>query len=153
MSLGFLTLDILIILVILIGTFIYSFNAGKKQVVKLLLTFYPTLLIFLNLPIKITDDLTNVLIFIGIYIAIFVLLKKNFTAPPNHSKGRNFIDSLLISIASVFILLTIYYKVVPLESIYTLNLPFSGLLVEKIPFYLTAIIPIIIILITNRRDD
>jgi hypothetical protein len=79
MSIGFLTLDIIIILVILIGTFIYSFNAGKKQIVKFLLSVYPSLLIFFNLPSKMVDDkeaLYKIGAFMAIYIVVYLLLKE-----------------------------------------------------------------------------
>jgi len=153
MSLGFLTLDIIFILVLFIGTFIFSFNSGKKNVVKFTLSVYPTILIFSNIPFNPTDSLTKILLFVGIYAVVYFVLKKNFTAPNNHSGGRNFLDSTLISIASIFVLLTIYYKVLPIESLYSLSLPFSGFLIEKIPLYMTLIIPMLIIFITNRRDD
>jgi hypothetical protein len=153
MSLSFLTLDIIILLVILIGTFIYSFNGGKKQVVKFLLAVYPALLIFLNLPFQIQDNITIIGAFIALYVVCYILLKKNFTAPSAHSASKKFTDSILLSIASVFTLLIIYYKILPLESLYQLRLPFSGFLIDKIPFYITMIIPIILIMITNRRDD
>jgi hypothetical protein len=153
MSIGFLTLDIIIILVIFIGTFIYSFNAGKKYVIKFLLAVYPALLIFLNLPFSFNDHLTQIGAFVILYIVFYLLLKKNFTAPSIHSGGRKFFDGILISIASVFTLLVIYYKILPLESLYQLSLPFSGFLIQKIPFYITMLIPVVLIFFTNRRDD
>jgi hypothetical protein len=156
MSIGFLTLDIIIILVILIGTFIYSFNAGKKQIVKFLLSVYPALLIFLNLPTSLVGDkdaIYKIGIFIAIFIVVYLFLKRNFTSPSEHSGGRKFLDSLLISLASVFTLLVIYYHVLPIESLYRLKLPFSGFMVEKFPFYITILIPLLLIIMTNRRDD
>jgi len=153
MSIGFLTLDIIIILVIFLGTFIYSYNAGKKQIVKFLLAVYPALLIFLNLPFAIETDMTKIGVFIGIYLLSFFLLRRNFTSPSSHSGGKRFLDGLFLSIASLFTLLIIYYKILPLESLYKLKLPFSGFLINKIPFYITMIVPIILIMFTNRRDD
>lgn len=153
MDFGFLTLDIIIILVILLGTFFYSYNAGKKYAVKFLLAAYPALLIFLNLPFDIKDSTTLILIFVAVYVLSYMLLKKNFTSPSAHSGGRKFLDSLLISIASVFTLLVIYFKVLPISDFYVLKLPFSGFLIDSIPFYITILIPIVLIFITNRRDD
>lgn len=153
MSLGFLTLDILIILIIFFGTLIYAVNAGKKPVVKLLLTVYPALLIFLNLQIGVMSDMTKIGTFLGIYIALYLLLKRNFTAPSTHSGGKKFFDALMLSIASVFTLLTIYYKVLPIETFYELKLPFSGILAQKIPFYITLIVPAFLIMLTNKRDN
>jgi hypothetical protein len=152
MSLGFLTLDIIIILVLFIGTFLFTFTSGKKKVVKFMLAIYPALLIFNNLPFEINDSLTKIGAFIGVYFVVYSLFKKNFTAPSVDSGGRRFLDSTLISIASLFMLLTIYYKVLPIDSLYSLSLPFSDFLIERIPFYITLIIPILIIFSTNRRD-
>jgi hypothetical protein len=154
MSIGFLTLDIIIILVIFLGTFIYSYNAGKKQVAKLLLAVYPALLIFLQLPFVGGKDPAMVIgIFVGVYLIIYFLLRRNFTAPSANSGGKKFIDGLFLSISAVFTLLIIYYHVLPISSLYTLKLPFSGFLVEKIPFYITILIPIIFIVFTNKRDN
>lgn len=154
MSLGFLTLDIIIILVILLSAFFYSYNAGKKYLVKIILPVFPALLIFLNLPfVEGKDDLIKIGSFVATWILFYFLLRKNFTAPSAHSGGKNFFDSLLLSIASVFTLLVIYYHVLPISHLYELKLPFSGLLIDKIPFYITILVPIILITVTNRRDD
>ena len=152
MDFGFLTLDILIIVVLFIGTFIYSFNAGKKAVVKLILAVYPAVLIFKSLPFDLSDSMMIIGAFVILYIIFYFLLKRNFTAPSEYSGGKKFLDSLLISIASVFTLLIIYYKLLPIDEYYALKLPFSGLLIEKLPFYLTLLIPVILISITNKGD-
>ncbi len=154
MSIGFLTLDIIIILIIFIGSFIYSFNAGKKEVVKLIFPIYITLLIFSNLKFSaLKDNTTMILTFVVIYLILMFLLRKNFTAPSNHSGSRKFFDSLFISIAAVFMLLVIYYKILPISEFYNLKLPFSGFLIQKIPSYISLLVPIFAIFITNRRDD
>lgn len=151
---SFLTLDIIIILVILIAAFIYSYNAGKKYLVKCILSVFPALLVYQSLPfVNGKDDMIKIGIFVVAWIIFYFLLKKNLTAPSEHSGGKRFFDSLLLAIASVFTVLVIYYHVLPISSLYSLKLPFSGFLVEKIPFYITILIPILIIKLTNRRDD
>lgn len=152
-SIGFLTLDILIIVAIFIAAFFVCFQGGKKKLVKILLPVYPTLLLYPALPIKLDDATAQVVIFAIIYGLMYVLLKKNFTAPSNHSGGRRFLDAFLLSIASVFILLIIYYRVIPFDSVYELKLPFSSYLTDKIPLYITLLVPVAALLITNRRDD
>ena len=138
---------------IFIGAFFVTFQGGKKKLVKILLPVYPTLLLYPALPLNINDATAQILIFILIYGLMYVVLRKNFTAPNNHSGGRRFIDAFLLSIAAVFTLLIIYYRIIPLDSLYELKLPFSAFLQEKIPFYVTLLIPIIALLLTNRRDD
>lgn len=154
MSFGFLTLDIIIIIVIFAAAFFYSYNSGKKYLVKCVLSVFPALLIYQTLPfVSGKDDLIKIGIFVISWIVFYFLLKKNFTAPSAHSGGKKFLDSFLLAIASIFTLLTIYYHVLPISSLYNLKLPFSGFLIEKIPFYITILIPILIITFTNRRDD
>jgi hypothetical protein len=152
-SIGFLTLDILIILAIFIGAFFVTFQGGKKKIVKIILPVYPTLLLYPALPLNISDATAQVVVFVLIYGLIYVVLRKNFTAPNNHSGGRRFFDATLLSIASVFILLIIYYRIIPLDSLYELKLPFSAYLQTTIPLYVTLLIPIVVLLMTNRRDD
>ena len=154
MSLGFLTLDIIIILVILVAAFFYSYNSGKKYLVKCILSVFPALLIYQALPfVTGKDDIIKIGVFVVAWIVFYFLLKKNFTAPSVHSGGKKFFDSFLLAISSVFMLLIIYYHILPISSLYELKLPFSGFLIEKIPFYITIIIPVLLISFTNRRDD
>lgn len=151
MSIGFLTLDIIIILVIFISTFIFSFTKGKKKVLKLLLSIYPAILIFQNLPFSFKDNLTQILAFVGVFLVFYFILKNNFTAPQGN--GNRFFESLVASIASVFCLLIIYYRILPLESVYDLRLPFSGFWIQQIPFYITLIIPAALIFLISRKDN
>lgn len=151
-SIGFLTLDILIILAIFIVSFFVAFQSGKKQIVKIVLSVYPAILIYTNLPIQTSESLMQILIFLGVYVVTYLIMKKNFTSTSNNDGFRRFMDSFLVSIAAVFTLLIIYYRIIPLESLYQLNLPFSGFLVNSIPFYATLIVPIIAILFTNKKD-
>lgn len=151
MSLGFLTLDILIILAIFVITFVFSFVSGKRKIIKFLLIVYPSILVFQNLPFAFKDNLTQIGAFVGIFIVFYFLLRNNLTSPFGGSS--KFIGSLMTSIAAVFCLLIIYYKILPLESIFSLKLPFSGFWIQKIPFYITLTIPAVLIAFVSRKED
>jgi hypothetical protein len=150
---GFLTLDIIILLVIFFAAFFYSYNSGKKYLAKCILSIFPALLIFQSLPfLEGKSDWMKIGAFVLAWLIFYFLLKKNFTSPSTHTGGKRFFDSLLLAIASVFMVLIIYYHVLPISSLYEWKLPFSGFWVQKIPFYVTILIPAVLIFFTNKRD-
>jgi CRISPR/Cas system-associated protein endoribonuclease Cas2 len=154
-NVGFLPLDILIILIILAVLYLVSFKTGKKLLVSLILSLYPTVLIFGSLPfsqIGLSDNSAQAIVFLIFYILMIVILRRNITVKKYYSNFRKFLDYFLLSISYVILIVSIYINSVnSLSSLYN----FSGAitnLVSMIPYSITLLIPILIILITNRKD-
>jgi|GEM_PF-2738626 hypothetical protein len=153
-GIGFLSLDILIILILFIFLFLLSFKTGKKLLVTLIVSFYPTVLIFKNLPydkINITDQVLQAILFLILYGLSTYILWKNIHVKKYHETTRKFIDYFLLTTTYLILFISININSVPaLSSIYQ----FTGSIinfVSYIPYSAALIIPIIIILITNRR--
>jgi len=154
MNIGFLTLDIIIIIAIIAVLFFLSFYFGKKFLAKLIILFYPTLLIFLNLPyFKPEGDTATIGTFIGLYIVMFLIVRRNATAKKLYSGFRKFTDGLVLSIMFVVQLLTLYYHILPLESLYRITLPFSNFFTETLPLGALLIIPLVGLFVTNISDE
>jgi len=153
-AIGFLTLDILIILALFIGCFFIVMSKGAKTLARIILAFYPTTLIYLHLPyITVSDAIARVAVYIVLYIVIHMLIKKNFTAKQGYSNGKRALDAVLLSLAAVIIFLTMYYHVIPLASLYNFTLPFSAIFTTTLPFGVWLILPVVAVTIANRGHN
>lgn len=150
-SIGFLTLDILIVIALLIGFFFVSISKGEYVLARIILTFYPATLLYFYLPyVSVSGALPKVLTYIGIFIGLYLLIHKHFTAKRAYAKGRKTFDATLLSIATVSVLLTLYYHVLPLDVVYTFTLPVDNLFTSVLPFGVWMLIPLVLLAITNK---
>lgn len=150
---GFLTLDLIIILVLFIATFFVAYKKSKKSVARLILPFYVATLIYSTLPFKTTEASAKILLFLITYGVLFFLMKRSITAFGGGYGGRHVLDSILLSFAAIFSLFIAYYKILPLEALIKINFPFSGLILENIPYYILIMIPLFLIFISNHHRD
>lgn len=154
MHLGFLTLDIIILLVIGIALFSWSLYSGKKVLARFILIFYPTTLIFQNIPyVDLKGDIAKILVYIGLYVGLFYLLRKNTTAKKLYSGGRKAFDGILLTLGGLIILLTVYYHLLPVNVFYDFTIPFSDLFTNKIPVGIWYLAPLLTIVLTNKSDE
>ncbi len=154
-SFGFVSLDILIILILFIVLFLSSLKWGKNFLVALILSIYPTLLIFGSIStekLNLTDQTAQAIIFLVLYILIIIILRKNITVKKLHGNSRKFLDYSLLSIVYIILLISVYINSVDyISSFYN----FSGVtvnIVSKISYNVSLILPLLVILITNRKD-
>lgn len=150
-SIGFLTLDILIILGLLVGFFFISMTRGEYVLARIILTFYPATVLFFNLPyFTPRGSIVQIITYASIFIVTHILLSKHFTAKRSYAQGKKIFDACLLSIATVITLLTIYYHVLPLEAVYNFTLPFAYLFTTTLPFGVWLVLPIVLLAIANR---
>lgn len=150
-SIGFLTLDIIIVLILAIILFFISLSKGEYVLARFLLSFYPTTLIFENLPyFTLSTAFSKIVAYAVIMVVFYLLLSKNFTARRSYNKRKKTFDGIILSLASVTTLLTIYYQILPLENVYKFTLPVETFFVSVIPYGIWLIIPIIALVITNK---
>lgn len=154
-NIGFLSLDLLLIIILFVLLFLISFKFGKKIIVSLIISMYPTLLIFSNLnfgELGLSEKTAQALVFIVLYVLLATVLWKNVSVKKLYSQFRKSLDYSILSLTYVVFLLSIYINSVDyLAPFYTL----SGITIEwvsKIPYSLMLVIPIIVIIITNRKD-
>jgi hypothetical protein len=152
-QIGFLTLDVIIVLILFIVTFFIAYKKSKKSVARLVLPFYITTLIHSTLPFKATEASAKVLLFLVAYIVLYFLMKRSITAFGGGYGGRHILDSILLSFAAIFSLFIAYYKIIPLEAIIKINFPFSNFILENIPYYILIMIPLVLIYISNHHSD
>jgi hypothetical protein len=152
-SIGFLTLDIIIWIAIILGFFFWSIHSGKKVLAKFILSFYPATLIFFTLPWNFNDDYLQIAIYVAIYAIVYIFLKRNFTAKRLYSNSRKTIDGVVLGISSALILILIYYHVLPIDDLYSFTLPFSNFLTETIPLAIWMIVPLAGLVLTNKSDE
>lgn len=152
-QIGFLTLDVIILLAIFIITFFIAFKKSKKSVARFVLPFYVATLIYSTLPFKVTEASAKVLLFLVVYAVLIFLMKKSITAAGGAYGGRHVLDSILLSFAAIFSLFIAYYKILPLDKIIKINFPFSSLILTNVPYYALIMIPLVLIYISNAHKD
>lgn len=152
-SFAFLTLDLIIILVIFIAGIFISFVKGEYILARFLLAFYPTTLFYLYLPfISLKTPMAQIVGFIAIYAGIYFLLKKNFTTGRSYKKSKRLFDSTVLSLGSLVAIMTIYYHIIPLETLWSFSLPFSNYLTTIVPEGVWMIIPAIAVAFTHKQN-
>lgn len=152
-QIGFLTIDVVILLVLFIGTFFVAYKKSKKSVARFVLPFYVATLIYSTLPFKAEEASSKVLLFAVVYAILVFLMKRSITASSGGYGGRHFLDSLMLALAAIFSLFIAYYKILPIDEIIKINFPFSALILENVPYYLLISIPLIFVYISNAHKD
>lgn len=153
MNIGFLSLDILILIVIFVLLFGYSMKTSKKFLVSLTISIYPALIIFNNFPyVNFESGIPNAIAFILIYVISHVVVYKFLAKKSLHTTSRKVFDYALLSITYIFLLLSISANFVPsLQYLYT----FTGIipnLISKIDPGLMLIIPLLSLFLTSKSD-
>jgi len=152
-SLGFLTLDIIIILGLVLALFLLSLKFEKKILSKLIIIFYPATLIYTNLPyINPQGVYPQIGTYIGIFALLFFLIKKNATSKRVHSGFRKTLDGIILSVMVVIQWLTLYYLILPLDEAYSFSLPFSSIFTSTVPYGILILIPLVGLFVTNKID-
>ncbi len=150
-AIGFLTLDILITLALLVGFFFVSMAKGEYVLARIVLTTYPATLLYFYLPYyEPAGAVAKAATYVVVFVALHFLLAKHFTAKRSYAKGRKVFDAIFLSFATVISLLTLYYHVLPLDAVYTFTLPFAYLFTTTLPFGVWLVIPIVLLMIANR---
>jgi len=152
-QIGFLTLDVIILLAIFIITFFIAYKKSKKSVARFILPFYVATFVYSTLPFKVTEASAKVLLFLVVYVVLIFLMKKSITAAGGAYGGRHIIDSILLSLSAIFSLFIAYYKVLPIEKIIKINFPFSNLILNSVPYYVLILIPLVLIYFSNAHKD
>lgn len=152
-QIGFLTLDVIILLALFFVTFFVAFKKSKKSVARFVIPFYVATLIYTTLPFNVEEATSKLLLFAVVYAALIILMKRSITASSGGYGGRHFFDSLLLALAAIFSLFIAYYKTLPIEEIIKINFPFSALILENVPYYVLISIPLIFIYISNKHQD
>ncbi len=152
-SIGFLTLDLIIILAILIACFFVSLIKGEYILARILIAFYPATLIYTYLPyFSPKTAMSQIVTYFLVFIVCYFLLKRNITTSRSYSNGKKFFDALILALATVLTLMTIYYHIIPLDTVREFSLPFSKYLTSIVPFGVWLTVPIIALVITNKHN-
>jgi hypothetical protein len=152
-QIGFLTMDLIILIVIFCVTFFIAFKKSKKSVARFVIPFYVATLIYPTLPFKSTEASAKILIFLVTYAVLVFLMKKSITAVGAVSGARHFFDALLLSFSAIFSLFIAYQFIIPLDKILKINFPFSAIILDNIPYYALISIPLVLIYISNAHRD
>ncbi len=153
-SIGFVSLDIVIILVLAILLIFLTYKTGKKILTLLILGLYPSILIFLNLPYaEIDPGLPEAIAFFIIYIILCSILSKSISNRKVFTPLRKVLDYGSLTFVYIMMLISVSANQIPsLKNIYS----FSGYLpnlIEKLNYGLVLIIPIIVLFLTNKSDN
>ncbi len=152
-QIGFLTVDVIILLVIFIFTFFVAYKKSKKNVARYVIPFYVATFVYSTLPFKASEASAKVLLFLLVYGILIFLMKRSITAFGGGYGGRHVLDSLMLAFSAIFSLFIAYYKILPLDKIIKINFPFSAFILDKVPYYILILIPLALIFASNSHSD
>jgi hypothetical protein len=145
-------LDAIILVILFFGLIYSSYRFGKAWLVAFLLSFYPTIALFGNIPyVNIEKGLPTVITFFVIYGVIFFFLSKSVHTRESYGGFRKVFDHFLVSITTLFVILFSLIKFVPdFATFYKFSDGIIKITTNLIPygFYLT--IPILVIFIVGK---
>jgi len=149
-----LSINNLFFFVILILVFLASFKYGRKICLALILATYPTILIFANLSfLKVENNTTEIIILGLIYALSLVILWANLNPRNPHNNFRKVIDYSILSIAFIILLSgASAHSLAIIKSFVNLG-SFSVLINQYIQYGFALLIPIVAILVTNKRSN
>ena len=152
-SIGFISLDIIILLLIFAILFFISFKTGKRKIVSLILAVYPSLLIFEYFPyVSFESGKPEAFSFIIIYLVIFMFIRKHLANRKMNTPIRKLVDYRLLAISYMMLIISVSSnQISSLQNLYT----FTGvipLLINNIDFGLLLILPIVLIFLTSKSD-
>jgi hypothetical protein len=153
MSFGFISVDVLLLISLIAILMILSYKKGKKIIIALTLSLYPTVLFFNNLPfVEVNERSSRAVFFLIIYVIFFVLFKKYTNNKKLHTSSRKITDYSLLTASYLILLLSIYINSVPaLSFIYRFS-PSITKIVGMIPYGIALVIPIIVLFMTSKKD-
>jgi hypothetical protein len=155
MNIGFISLDILILLILIVILIGFSFKSGKKLLTSLIISLYPSILIYQNLPFEffnLNESSAKAIIFVIIYVLANIILWKNIHAKRLHTGLRKIIDYGGLSVIYIFTIISISLNsITSLQTFHTFSDSITNL-ITKVPFWIILIIPIIALLLTNKND-
>lgn len=150
-SIGFLTLDLIILAAIFVACVFVSMTRGEHILTRIILLTYPAQLVFEHLPyITVRGAVAQTITFIIILVGLHTLLKRLITARRAYTKGKQVFDAILLACATVVTLLTLYYHVLPLDQLYSFTIPFAYLFTTTLPFGVWLLVPLVLLVAANR---
>lgn len=149
---GFLTLDIVIILVIFIALMVVSFRSGTKFVTQGILTFYIATYIHTHFPqLQNPQPAVYIIGYIIVFALVFFILKHVSRGRKSDETKHRLWESLLLALAGTVLILTLNYVILPVQTLYDFTIPFEEFFTGKIPFNLLLIIPLLLMYVTHLR--
>ena len=153
-NIGFISLDIIILIIIILGLFFTTYKIGKKPILALIISVYPATLFFQFFPyIEFDSQKVAAVVFIIVYGFFYYIIQKYINNKKVHKPSRKIVDYGLLSLSYVVLIISISTNHIPaLKNLYN----FTGLIpdiVNKIDTGIILLIPLIVILITSRGDN
>jgi len=151
-GISFITLDLIIILIAIAVFYVLGLKFGKKYLVSILLSLYPALLIFIHFPfIEAKGTYVEILLFVGTAVVISGIFNRVLSIGYGSSGLQAHLHLLLLSIANCILLLVIYTKYITGPLPYVFSGTITDFILETIPYGVTLMIPILVLLIAGRH--
>ena len=152
-KIGFISLEIFILLVVFAALLALSYKYGKRPIIALIISAYPSLLIFQYFPYMSFDPgKPEAIAFIIIYVVTFIIINKVLGVKKLYTPTRKIIDYGILTLVYIALVISVSNNAMPsLRDLYT----FTGIipsLVNKVNFGVLLMIPFIAILITSKND-
>ncbi len=154
MHFEFLSVDIIVLIVIFAILFFVTLRTEKRLITSLILSAYPTLLVFKNFPyVKLEAGLPQAIWFLVLYAVISGIVWRNIHNRRVFTGFRKITDYSLLIVSYIALMISISTHSVPaLQNVYKFSGTFSHF-VEGLDFGVILIIPLVVILLTSKSDS
>ena len=151
-SIGFLTLDVIIVIVLALIFFFWGILRGGKNLTISIISIYITSIIYSYPPFPFsTNSSIRLVVFFGLTTIVYFLIRKNIKM--SRSVGKKPFTNLLLTLGTLILLFTLYYHVLPINDLYSFTLPFESLFVSLIPTGLLFLIPVLVLFFVSKKTD
>lgn len=155
------TLDGIAIVALVAVLFFYTVRYGKEQAISLVLALYIALLAFIYFPYKerflfFTENETQLLLSSALLFGVFTILGYLAVAPLLRNRyaaygNGKWVEALLLSVATVALLVAFSYHVLPITSLYTFGEPITNLFAPSQFFFWWLTAPAVVLMLIGRR--
>ncbi len=155
------TFNITLIVVVAILT-ILSFYKGKSTLFALIVSFYPSFVLYTSFPFKkslifLNDNAnqvfySHVLIFAVIFLGFFFVARRIIHSDGNRSGFVGFIDALMLSVSVVLLTSALTFHVLPYKDIFGFGKEIQTFLSSSLGYFVSVAVPVFVVYwMTGRR--
>lgn len=137
--------DAVVILALFAGATAFGLFFGKHKLVSIILTFYPTALIFRSIPyfkkilsttpLTFSEAFAQIAVFFAVFIPIYFILSHFISTEFSFSRIRKVIEACLLGFVATVLAIFSSYHIINLQKIYNFSTGIDSLFLSSTVFW------------------
>ncbi len=149
----FFTGDILFLAIIFVIFLLYAMYLGRSRMISLILSFYPTTLLFKTFPfmdkVKVGGVQMQVLIQLGLFLVLLVpinlIISKYMFSDLIHVRSSNIIQTIGLSLVAVLMVVILYYNTIDFGALHQFSPTIDTLFVGSDKTFWWNLVPFVLL--------